>query len=94
MNQILFTLQCLRTIWLNAVTIIEKHKEVYAVFKRWSSINNAYLTIDNSESFKYKVVLVGKTAHAVNNKGSSVKNTKIVVPLSIWVFSEDHKKWH
>ena len=65
-----------------------------AVYKRWSSINNANLTIDNSESFRYKVVLVGKTARAVNNKGSSVKITKKVVPLSIWVFSGDHKKWH
>ena len=43
--------------------------------------NNADLTIDNSQSFKYKVALVGKTADAVNNTNSSVKNTIIVVPL-------------
>ena len=43
--------------------------------------NNADLTIDNSQSFKYKAALVGKTADAVNNTNSSVKNTKIVVPL-------------
>ena len=44
--------------------------------------NNADLTIDNSQSFKYKAALVGKTANAVNNTNSSVKNTKIVVPLN------------
>ena len=33
------------------------------------------------ESFKYKAALVGKTADAVNNTNSSVKKTKIVVPL-------------
>ena len=44
--------------------------------------NNADLTIDNSQSFKYKAALVGKTANAVTNTNSSVKNTKIVVPLT------------
>ena len=39
------------------------------------------ITIDNSQSFKYKVALVRKTVNALNNKNSSVKNTKIVVPL-------------
>ena len=52
------------------------------------SNNNADLTIDNSQSFKYKAALVGKTANAVNNTNSSVKITKIVVPLkylsNIW----------
>ena len=43
--------------------------------------NDADLSIDNSQSFKYKAALVGKTADAVNNTNSSVKNTKIVVPL-------------
>ena len=42
---------------------------------------NADLAIDNSESFKYKAALVGKTANAVNNTNSSVKNTKIVALL-------------
>ena len=42
--------------------------------------NNADLTIDNSESFKYKAALVGKTANH-NNGNSFVKDTKIVVPL-------------
>ena len=43
--------------------------------------NNDDLSIDNSKSFKYKAALVGKTVDAGNNKDSSVKNTKIVVPL-------------
>ena len=42
--------------------------------------NNADLSIDNSESFKYKAALVGETKH--HNDGKSfVKDTKIVVPL-------------
>ena len=43
--------------------------------------NNVALTIDNSQSFKYKAALVGKTANVVNNTNSSVKNKKVVVPL-------------
>ena len=43
--------------------------------------NNVDLTIDNSQSFKYKAALLGKTANAVNNTNSSVKDAKIVVPL-------------
>ena len=43
--------------------------------------NNADLTINNSQSFKYKAALLGKTADAVNNTNSSVKEAKIVVPL-------------
>ena len=42
--------------------------------------DDAELSADNSQSFKYKVALVGKTAH-VNNGNSFVKDTKIVVPL-------------
>ena len=34
---------------------------------------NADLTIDNSQSFKFKAALVGKTAYAVNITNSSVK---------------------
>ena len=34
--------------------------------------NNAALTIDNSLSFKYETLLVGKTANVVNNTNSSV----------------------
>ena len=51
-------------------------------FKRDRSLevptNNADLTIDNSQSFKYKAALVGKTT-TYNNKNSFVKDTKIVV---------------
>ena len=36
---------------------------------------------DNSQPFKYKADVVGKTVDAVNNRDSSVKNAKIVVPL-------------
>ena len=43
--------------------------------------NNADLTIDNSQSFKYKAALLGKTTDAVNNTNSSVKEAKIVIPL-------------
>ena len=43
--------------------------------------NNADLTIDNSQSFKYKAALLGKTKDAVNNTNSSVKEAKIVIPL-------------
>ena len=36
---------------------------------------------DNSQPFKYKTDFVGKTVDAVNNRNSSVKNAKTVVPL-------------
>ena len=46
--------------------------------------NNANFTVDNgvynSQSFKYKAALVGKTADAAD-RNSFVKNPKIVVPL-------------
>ena len=43
--------------------------------------NNANVTVDNSQSFKYKAALVENTANVVNNTSSYVKNTKIFVPL-------------
>ena len=53
---------------------------------------NADLTIDNSRPFRYKAALLGKTADAVNNTNSSVKDAKIVVPLkylsNFWRSSE------
>ena len=50
-------------------------------FKRDEVPNNdADLTIGNSQLSKYKAALVGKTANAVNNTNSSVKNTEKVVP--------------
>ena len=42
--------------------------------------NNAELTIDHSELFKYKAALVEKTANH-NNGQNYVEDTKIVVPL-------------
>ena len=42
-------------------------------------VNNVDLTIDNSQSFKYKAALLGKTAD--NDGESFVKDAKIVVPL-------------
>ena len=39
------------------------------------------MTIDNSQSFKYKAALARKTSDALDNTNSSVKNVKIVVPL-------------
>ena len=43
---------------------------------------NIDLSIINSQSFKYKAALLGKTANAVNNTNSSVTNAKIVVRLN------------
>ena len=43
--------------------------------------NNADLTINNSQSFKYKTTLLGKTAGAVGKINGSVKEAKTVVPL-------------
>ena len=41
-------------------------------FKRDEVLNNSdNLTADNSQSFKYKAALVGKTTDAVNNTNSS-----------------------
>ena len=55
-------------------------------------VNNADLTITNSQSFKYKAYLVvKKTANHNNGKGSA-EDTKIVVPLkyfnSFWISLE------
>ena len=43
--------------------------------------NNDDLTVNNSQSFKHKAVLIGKTANALNNINRSVKTQKIIVPL-------------
>ena len=46
------------------------------LFKRDEApVVNAELTVDNSQSFKYKAVLLGKTANHNDGK-SSVKNAK------------------
>ena len=50
--------------------------------------NNANLTVNNgisnSQSFKYKAGLVGKTANDVNNTNSFVKNTKNSCPIKVF----------
>ena len=50
---------------------------------KWDKVppNNANFSFDYSQAFKYKAVLVGKITNAVNYTNSSLKNTKIVVPL-------------
>ena len=50
--------QC--AIWLIIVVIIQTHQEVYCSLKDEVSDNNADLTINNSQSLKYKAALVGK----------------------------------
>ena len=58
--------------------IIKIHPGSLWQFKRDEvHANNADLTIDNSQSFKYKAALVGKTATHSDGK-SSVKNAKTV----------------
>ena len=44
-------------------------------------LSNAGLSIDNSECFKYKAALAGKTANHNNGK-IFVEDTKIVLPLN------------
>ena len=44
-------------------------------------VGNGDLTINNSQTFKYKAAILRKTADAVNNTNSSVKEAKILVPL-------------
>ena len=44
-------------------------------------VGSADLSIDTSQSFKYKAAFSGKTADAVNNTNSSVKEARIVVAL-------------
>ena len=50
--------QC--AIWLIIVVTIQTHQEVYGSLKDEVSDNNADLTINNSQSLKYKAALVGK----------------------------------
>ena len=40
------------------------------------------MSINTSQSFKYKAALLEKTANVVDNTNSSVKEAKIVVPLN------------
>ena len=43
------------------------------------------VTLDNSTSFKFKASLLGKATDADDND-RSLKNTKVVVPLNIYLF--------
>ena len=52
--------------------------------------DNADLTSNNSQSFKYKAAFLGKSADAVNNTNSSVKDAKIVAPLKYSSNFGDH----
>ena len=81
MKQIIFTLQCLYTIWLNIVIIIQIHQEVYGDLKEMKFHLIMLNWLDNSQSFKCKAAFIGKTVDAVNNTNNSVKDTKVVVPL-------------
>ena len=81
MKQIIFMLQCL----YNLIEYSNDYSDTSArlwEFKRDKVLDdNDDLTADNSQSFKHKAVPVGKTVDVVNNTKSSVKYTKIVVPL-------------
>ena len=81
MKQIIFMLQCL----YNLIEYSMNYSDTSASlgqFKREEVLDdNDDLTAGNSQSFKYKAVLVGKTVDVVNNTKSSVKYTKIVVSL-------------
>ena len=81
MKQIIFTLQCLYTIWLNIVIIIQIHQEVYGDLKEMKFHLIMLNWLDNSQSFKCKAAFIEKTVDAVNNTNNSVKDTKVVVPL-------------
>ena len=92
MKQIIFTLQCLCTIWLNIVIIIQLHQLHLWQFKIHDvPVNIVDLTTNNFKLFKYKAVLVGKTADVADGN-SFVENTKIVFPLkylsNFWRTSE------
>ena len=58
--------------------------------------SNAHLTSYNSQSFKYKAALVGKTVGAAIITNKSVKNTKTVVTLkylgNFWISIEIQSK--
>ena len=62
-------------------------------FKRIEFLaDNTDMTVDNSQSFKYKAALVGKAAYAANKSNSSLKNTNYFVPLkyrsNFWISLE------
>ena len=80
-EQKIFTLQCPCTIIEYSNNYSDISGSLWQFKRDEVPANNADLTINNSQSFKYKAALLGKTADAVNNTNSSVKDAKIVVPL-------------
>ena len=79
-KRIIFTLQCLCTIWLNTVIIIQTHQEVYGSLKKvkFQIIMLIWLLIVLT---CLNITVVGKTADAVSKTNSSAKNAKILVSL-------------
>ena len=66
---------------MNTAIIIQIHEAVYGRLKEYEvPTNNADLAINNSQSFKYKATLLGKTAD-YNDGKNFAKNAKIVVTL-------------
>ena len=61
-EQNIFTLQCPCVIWWNIAIIIQIHREVYGSLNKRDEVpaNNVDLTVNNSQSFKYKAALTGK----------------------------------
>ena len=84
MKQIIFTLKSEWDPMSNRIEFKDNYSDTLESlwqFKRDEGPNNNDdLTIDHSQSFKYNAALVGRTAYVVN-ANSSVKKTKIVVPL-------------
>ena len=76
-KQIIFTLQCLCTIWLNIA--IDTSGSLWK-FITDEVTDDSDLSINNPYSFKYKAALIGKTADAVANTDIFVKDAKMVVP--------------
>ena len=79
MKQVIFTLQCLCTIWLNIIILIQTHLEVYGRLKemKFHLIIIIWLLISLSHSNTKHLLL--EKQNVVNNTNSSVKNTKIVI---------------
>ena len=85
MKQIIFTLQCLCTIWLNIVILIQIHQEAYGSLKEmklqiimliWALIIMVSIIPNH---LNIKQLLQEKADY--NNSNSFVKNTKIVVSI-------------
>ena len=80
MKQIIFILQCLCTFWLNSDNYSDTSGSLWQFRRDEVPHNNAKLNANNSQSFKYKAALLGKTTNAAGGN-IFVKDIKIVVPL-------------